>query len=323
MHTHFRLGLCLPFLLLTACNTGKGLPKSGLDADYAALEGTQLQLDASANPLFDLNSYSWRQLSGPSMEITNTDNATLNLSLPEVNADTTAEFEVTITSRHGKHVADTTLVHIFNRVELDADISSLDDRTLEVSLHNPGTHDASTVYRWSLSEKDLPQGESQSGEMLSLIANGESAQVVIPVIDSNKSAKISVVATNGYGVSSMATARLHLIKDHADQVSAASDLLASLQAQAGAISLIPGETGDQGPVGIKGEVGENGAPATKWTSADADAWLQRIKDAPDYSDRMTYTPEEYRDFFANTLDNYQRFINEVSTLLEKIEVERN
>jgi hypothetical protein len=69
-------------------------------------------------------------------------------------------------------------------------------------------------------------------------------------------------------------------------------------------------------------VGENGAPATKWTSADADAWLQRIKDAPDHSDRMTYTPEEYREFFANTLDNYQRFINEVSTLLEKVEGKR-
>ncbi|MEJ2043308.1 MAG: hypothetical protein P8X89_08530 [Reinekea sp.] len=314
MKPYLSSGFYILLLFLTACHSNKpDALVSGLKAEYNTLEDSTIELDARAEQADEMSVVSWKQLSGPDIVIIDDGSARLRISIPDVSADTSAELEVTLANERGEQVTDTTLVRIFNRVALPTDFSSLDQRLLDISLLTAGSHDASTEFEWTLI----------AGDGLDLNANGETAQITIPQLtEEQRDVTLQVTATNRYNVSSRSTTSLHLIKDQAATIAAVGELLSSLQAQAGAISLIPGETGDPGPVGIKGEMGEPGAPATKWTSTDAELWLQQIKDAPDYRTRKKYTAEEFRDIFTTQLDRYQRYIGEISTLLEEIEVER-
>lgn len=78
-------------------------------ADSDIISGTSLNLSAVENTGW---SYSWQQISGPSLSITNAENATASFIAPFVIADTNAVFELTVTDDKDRNDASQLTVNI-------------------------------------------------------------------------------------------------------------------------------------------------------------------------------------------------------------------
>jgi len=101
--------------------------------------------------------YSWTQVSGPSVTLENADNATASFAAPNVSTETTLTFAVTVTDPVGAVATDTVAVTIIPiahspvvTVCCDADVAGAAQISLTGSVTDPDG-DEGLSYQWSLS----------------------------------------------------------------------------------------------------------------------------------------------------------------------------
>ena len=140
-------------VIVVAANNG---PTANAGPDHEINENSTLILSCSGNdPDDDLLSYSWRQLSGPSVELTNPNNSILSFVTPTVVKTTILEFECTVTDGALSN-SDTVNVTVYNTLTLDIMADAGDDRIINenkfISLDGSASYDPENQplkYSWT------------------------------------------------------------------------------------------------------------------------------------------------------------------------------
>jgi hypothetical protein len=140
-------------VIVVASNNG---PTANAGPDREINENSALTLSCSGNdPDGDSLSYSWRQLSGPSIELTNPNNSILSFVTPTVVKTTILDFECTVTDGALSN-SDTVNVTVYNTLTLDIIADAGDDRIVNenkfISLDGSASYDPENQplkYSWT------------------------------------------------------------------------------------------------------------------------------------------------------------------------------
>ncbi len=140
-------------VIVVAANNG---PTANAGPDREINENSALTLSCSGNdPDGDSLSYSWRQLSGPSIELTNPNNSILSFVTPTVVKTTILDFECTVTDGALSN-SDTVNVTVYNTLTLDIIADAGDDRIINenkfISLDGSASYDPENQplkYSWT------------------------------------------------------------------------------------------------------------------------------------------------------------------------------
>lgn len=147
-HFNFKLGLVAGALLLSACGGGGGgggstptpsntPPTANAGADQSVTEGTSVTLAGSgADSDGTISSYAWTQVSGPSVTLSNANTASASFTAPDVSADTTLEFKLTVTDNGGATATDTVNVTVHDTSVPGADVTINVTATYDSVPHN-------------------------------------------------------------------------------------------------------------------------------------------------------------------------------------------
>jgi len=129
-------------VIIVAANNG---PSANAGPDQEVNENSSLTLSCfGSDPDGDPITYSWRQLSGPSVDFTNSNNSMLSFVTPTVVKTTILEFECTVTDGILSN-SDTVSVTVYNTLTLDIVADAGDDRIINenrsISLDGSASHD--------------------------------------------------------------------------------------------------------------------------------------------------------------------------------------
>lgn len=139
--------------MVVAANNG---PSANAGPDREVDENVQLTLTCSgSDPDGDSLMYTWTQVSGPAVEITNPNNPVLSFVSPTVVKTTILEFNCTVTDG-ALSSSDSVSVTVLNTLTLDIVADAGEDRIVDenktISLDGSGSHDPENqplTYTWT------------------------------------------------------------------------------------------------------------------------------------------------------------------------------
>lgn len=147
--------------------------------DVELYEGDSLQLTATAvDPDNRLNQVSWSQLSGVSLELSDTDLFTVTVVAPEVDASEDAVLQVQVTDADGNTASDTITVRVINlssEVVFNLQCQAPEPLTLEVNVNQftYTTESASNFSALGLADQYLYAGDLNDDQLTDLLVGGE------------------------------------------------------------------------------------------------------------------------------------------------------
>ena len=184
--------------------------------DFSANENTTVSLDGSAS--FDTDgtiaSYSWTQVSGPEVTISNADQAVASFTAPEVDADSSLGFQLTVTDNDGAAHTDTINVTINNVVIV---VVEQNQAPVAVTANDFSTDDDTTVVLNGSASND-PDGTivtyswvQTAGINVSLYnSNKPLATFVAPVLKADSQLSFQLTVTDDDGATSSDTMNVTL-----------------------------------------------------------------------------------------------------------------
>jgi alpha-tubulin suppressor-like RCC1 family protein len=155
-------------LTLSACGGGGGggdqspnstpvnqIPTANAGTDQTIDETTTVLLNGSgADPDGNITDYSWTQISGTSVTLSNTDEASASFTAPDISTDEKLVFELAVTDNDGAKASDEISISVSNVNQMPTAIAGTDqtiDETTTVLLNGSGTDPDGSItdYSWT------------------------------------------------------------------------------------------------------------------------------------------------------------------------------
>lgn len=189
--------------VLVGCGSSEDdlAPTVSVAAATSVKEGRSVNVTANANDDKGAVTFSWKQVSGPTLTLTGNNSATVSVVAPAVNADSTAVLEVTVTDSANQSTSANVTVTIANNVApmVSVNSPSVMEKSTAILTANATDQDGTVAsYAWAQTSGEPVSFNNTSGSTLSFAAPSVTQSTTlgfqVTVTDDNGDA--TVVSTN-------------------------------------------------------------------------------------------------------------------------------
>ncbi|WP_414829226.1 PKD domain-containing protein [Alteromonas sp. H39] len=204
-----QLGVCVcAASVISACGGSSGsdtstqtnrAPTASVSGDTLVNPAASVSLNGSGSSDSDgtISTYSWTQLSGPTVDIADSSASQITFIAPETQG-ATLEFELTVTDDDGASRSDSIAITVNSapEVSVSGDMQGLEESVLHFESAVSDADENVTTYAWT----------QTSGPAASIAsASGEETDITLPLVSEDTEITFQLLVTDELGLSSAAT----------------------------------------------------------------------------------------------------------------------